>query len=179
MKGKVLIMKLINNYCKNKENLFILILAIVLTLSSCSSSKSSKESSGNPIYKQSELNFDDTSAEIQDIKDIKITEIRFTHNNGEIFRTTDKEIIERVKQFVINIEVNDEPYEIDESVDGGINYNLWFMDGRNVIYVMNDFLGEITINDKCYGLDKGKFSELIYYFDNPEVRLKFEKIDLD
>lgn len=176
---KVLFMNLINRYLKRKENLFIIILTLALTLSSCSLSKSDKEASDNVIYKQSELNFDDTGAELQNIENTKITEIRFTHNNGEVFRTTDKEIIERVKAFVVKIDVNNEPYEIDDSVEGGTDYDIWFIDGKNVIYSMHDFLGEITINDKCYGIDKGEFSELIYYFDNPDVRLKFEKTALD
>lgn len=172
-------MKLFKTKIKKTGLLIVLTILVSLVLISCSASKSDKETSGNKIYKQSELNFDNASVELKDLKETKISEVRFTSNINGIFRSVDAETIEKAKELAMNIEMNNEPYEIDDSVDGGIHYEMWFIDGKNVVCVLHNNLGEITINDKCYGLDKGDFSKLMHYFDNPEVQLKFEKIDFD
>lgn len=137
------------------------------------------QTSRNKIYKQSELNFDNANVELKDLNETKISEVRFTSNIDGIFRSVDAETIEKAKELAMNIEMNNEPYEIDDSVDGGIHYDMWFIDGKDVLCVLNNSLGEVSVNDKCYGSDKGEFNKLMHYFDNPEVQLKFEKIGFD
>lgn len=172
-------MKLFKTKIKKTGLLIILTILVSLVLISCSASKSDKETANKKIYKQSELNFDNANVELKDLKGTKISEVRFTSNIDGIFRSVDVETIEKAKELAMNIEMNNEPYEIDDSVDGGIHYDMWFIDGKNVLCVLNNSLGEVSVNDKCYGLDKGEFNKLMHYFANPEVQLKFEKIGFD
>lgn len=113
-----------------------------------SEKKEDSELGSDEIIDKTKLDYSKELNNIKTIKDENITEARIYWAN-EIYRTTDKEVIEGLKKVISTLELEEiVDYEQTEVYYG--EYNLYLLNDNEVVYYFNS--SEVLhIGDKEYG----------------------------
>ena len=113
--------------------------------------ETTKEENSETIEIETDYDSMDFSKELNHINTIKeqtITEARIYHPSGQLFRTTDKEVLDNIVDKIAAIELIEIDPKTKEPVDGFSE--LYLLNGNHVVYHFTCD-SSLSIGDKCYG----------------------------